>query len=305
MASIGKADTIKSVDTRLISTFVTLARTGSFTSAGTELHLAQSTVTAHVQALERELGVRLFDRLPGGAVLTEAGRRTWELANGVLDAEATLRADVLADGPITGTVVVGATESLCGYLLPRVIASLHRSHPDVDVQLMPVGTAEATNQLRTGRLTLAVMLEPSVTDPDLVVEPLGELDLVFVTARDRRVAGTAWHDLVEHRWFLLEEGCAYSDGVARELRALAGARPLLTRLGSVEATRACVAEGLGLALLPTFAVKTHEDRLARFDGPPIPRQSILLAHHRRRSLGRAAHVVGDELARGAAALTTR
>src|ERR1700710_1342404 len=100
MDSIGNADSIAAVDTRLISTFVTLARTGSFTAAGAELHLAQSTVTAHVQALERELGVRLFDRLPSGAVLTEAGRRTWELANGVLDAEATLRADVLAARPL-------------------------------------------------------------------------------------------------------------------------------------------------------------------------------------------------------------
>jgi DNA-binding transcriptional LysR family regulator len=304
MDSIGDPDSIAYVDTRLISTFVTLARTGSFTAAGAELHLAQSTVTAQVQALERELGVRLFDRLPTGAVLTEAGRRTWELANGVLDAEATLRADVLAVGPITGTVIVGAPESLCGYLLPRVIASLHRSHTGVDVQLMPVGTAEATNQLKTGRLTLAVMLEPSVTDPELVVEPLGELDLAYVTARDRPVAETAWRDLVAHRWFLLEEGCAYSDGVARELQSL-GTRPLVTRLGSVEATRACVAEGLGLTLLPTFAVKEHEDRLARFDGPPVPRQSILLGRHRRRSLGRAAHVVADELARGAAALTQR
>jgi DNA-binding transcriptional LysR family regulator len=307
MDTIRKLDSIERVDTRLISTFVTLARSGSFTAAGAELHLAQSTVTAHVQALERELGVRLFDRLPAGAVLTEAGRRTWELANGVLDAEATLRADALADGPITGTVVVGATESLCAYLLPHVIAALHRNHPKVDVQLMPVGTAEGRSRLRTGRLTLAVMIEPSVNDQDLVVEPLGVLDLSFVSARDHPVARTrtTWHDLVAHRWFLLEEGCTYSDGVAREFHAMTGARPMLTRLGSVEATRACVAEGLGLTLLPTFAVDGHEDRLAYFDGPATPRQSILLAHHRRRSLGRAAHAVADELAKGAAALTSR
>jgi DNA-binding transcriptional LysR family regulator len=68
-------------------------------------------------------------------------------------------------------------------------------------------------------------------------------------------------------------------------------------------TRARVTEDLG-ALLPTFAVDGHlaDGRLARFEGPPTPQQSILVAHHRRRSLDRAAHVVAEELTRGAATL---
>lgn len=301
IVSIGILD---GMDTRLISTFAAVARSGSFTAAGAELHLAQSTVTAQIQSLERELGVRLFDRLPAGAVLTEAGQRTLDRADRLLDAEADLRSD--PDGPLEGAVAIGAPESLCAYLLPGVIASLHRNHPAVDVQLTPVGTQDAVEQLRSGRLSLAVALEPSFADPDLVVEPAGVLELTFVSASDHPLAGSraVRKDLVAHRWFLLEEGCAYSDDVARVLEA--SARPRLTRLGSVEAVRACVAEGLGLTLLPTFAVSTHlaDGRLARFEGPAIRRQSILLARHRRRSLGRAAHAVLDELRQGSAALTT-
>jgi DNA-binding transcriptional LysR family regulator len=210
-----------------------------------------------------------------------------------------------SDGPVEGNVTVGATESLCAYLLPGVIASLHRNHPAVDVQLTPLGTQDAVEQLRTGRLSLAVIPEPSLEDPDLVVERAGALDLTFVTARHHPLADSRAlrEDLVAHRWFLLEEGCTYSDNVG-ELPALA--RPRLTRLGSVEAARACVAEGLGLTLLPTFAVDRHiaDGRLARFEGPPIQQQSILLARHRRRPLGRAAHAVLDELTQGAATLTT-
>lgn len=61
------------MDTRLLTTFTVLARTGGFTAAAAELHLAQSTVTVHIRTLERDLGVRLFDRLPTGALLTDAG----------------------------------------------------------------------------------------------------------------------------------------------------------------------------------------------------------------------------------------
>ncbi|MEH6378580.1 LysR family transcriptional regulator, partial [Streptomyces sp. KLMMK] len=61
------------MDTRLLHTFLTLARTGSFTAAAAELHLAQSTVTVQIRALEKELGTRLFDRLPRGASITATG----------------------------------------------------------------------------------------------------------------------------------------------------------------------------------------------------------------------------------------
>jgi DNA-binding transcriptional LysR family regulator len=73
-----------------------------------------------------------------------------------------------------------------------------------------------------------------------------------------------------------------------------------TRLGSIEAARSCVAAGLGLAVLPSFAV--DERRLARFTAPPIPEPGLLLARHARRSVGRALRVVSEEIARGAAKL---
>src|SRR4051812_39960934 len=75
------------VDTRLLRTFLVLARTGSFTATAAELHVVQSTVTGHVHALERRVGARLFDRLPGGARLTEAGRRVVGPARDLLDVQ--------------------------------------------------------------------------------------------------------------------------------------------------------------------------------------------------------------------------
>jgi DNA-binding transcriptional LysR family regulator len=63
------------MDTGLLKSFMAVARLRSFTLAGQELHLSQSTVTAHIQVLERMLGTRLVDRLSSGAVCTPAGER--------------------------------------------------------------------------------------------------------------------------------------------------------------------------------------------------------------------------------------
>ncbi|MFD8911694.1 LysR family transcriptional regulator [Streptomyces sp. NPDC059575] len=279
------------MDTRLLHTFVTLARTSSFTAAATELHLAQSTVTVHIRTLERDLGTRLFDRLPTGALLTDSGRRLLERAEDVLDAVARLRADGEDTG---GQVVVGIPESLCAARLPAVIAALRTSHPEVDVQLHPAGTKGCVEGLRAGRLDLALLLEEEADFPDVTSERLAVEPLVLVCGPGHPLAARAdeaattgevtWTELADESYFLLEQGCSYSDELERLLLAVPGARPRLTRFGSMDAARSCVAAGLGLTLLPvtTVAEQLRDGRLVQVRGPRFADVPVRLARHRRR-----------------------
>ncbi|MER6139783.1 LysR family transcriptional regulator [Streptomyces sparsogenes] len=295
------------MDTRLLRTFVALARTGSFTAAAAELHLAQSTVTVQIRSLERELDTRLFDRLPGGTTPTRSGRRLLEEAERMLDAEARLRAVAAAesgegaDGAVEGQVALGAGESLCSSHVPRVIASLRVTHPGVDVHLHATGTDAAVEGLSSGRLDLALLLEPEVEAADLVARPIAHEPLVYVAAPGHRLAGRAagWPELAEESFFVHEEGCSYSDRLVSALRALPDARPRLTRFGSIEAARACVAAGLGLTLLPRATVERQlrDGLLAVVDGPAMPPVPVQLTRHRKRWTSPAARLVAEELTR--------
>lgn len=287
------------MDTRLLHTFTTLARTGSFTAAAAELHLAQSTVTVHIRSLERELGTRLFDRLPTGALLTESGRRLLERAEDVLDAVARLKAD--GDGALGGRVVVGAPESLCSSRLPGVIAALRATHPEVDIGLYAAGTAGCVEGLRSGRLDLALLLEEEADYPDVTSERVAREPLALVCGPGHPLAGREraadWAELAAEDFFLLEQGCSYSDELERRLLAVPGARPRMTRFGSVDAARSCVCAGLGLALLPLTTVQEHLDqgRLARVNGPRIADVPVRLARHRRRWTAPAAQTFAQAL----------
>lgn len=291
------------VDTRLLHTFAVLARTGSFTAAAAELHLAQSTVTVHIRALERELGVRLFDRLPTGALLTGTGRRLLERAEDVLDAVARLRADGDGDGAAGGRVVVGTPESLCTTRLPGVVAALRTSHPEVDIQLYAGGTERCVEGLRSGRLDLALLLEEEADFPDVTTELIAREPLALVCAPGHPLAARAgaptWAELSGEDVFLLEQGCSYSDELERRLLAVPGARPRLTRFGSVDAARSCVAAGLGVTLLPLTTVRDHlrDGRLLRLDGPRFADAPVRLARHRRRWTSPAAGTFVRELVR--------
>ncbi|MEU5839627.1 LysR family transcriptional regulator [Streptomyces diacarni] len=292
------------METRLLETFGALARTGSFTGAATELRLAQSTVTAQIKALEKELGTRLFDRLPRGALLTEAGRRLLTLAEEVREAEVRLLAAAHEDGPVAGTVVVGAAETLCAAHLPAVISTLRSRHPDVDVHLQPCATAGAVTGLRAGHLDCALLLEEQADFPDVTAERVADQPLVLLCAPEHPLAGlrepATWQELVQESFFLHEQGCSYSDWLAQRLRTVAGTRrPRITRFGSIEAARSCVAAGLGLTVLPRANVtrSLHEGRLAVVHGPALPDISVHLARHRRRHPSRAARAVAAQVVR--------
>lgn len=291
------------METRLLQTFATLARTGSFTSAATELRLAQSTVTVQIKALEKALGTRLFDRVARGALLTEDGRRLLGTAEEVLEAESRLFAAAAEDGPVTGTVVVGAGETLCSAHLPLIVAALRELHPEVEVQLEPRGTSAALTGLRSGQLDLALLLEERVDHADIAAERIAAQPLDLLCAPGHRLADrtrpATWEELAKEDFFLHEQGCSYSDWLAGQLQAVPGAHPRMTRFGSIEAARSCVTAGLGLTVLPhaNASRALEEGRLTLVAGPPLPDVPIHLAHHRRRHPTRAAQAVVQAVVR--------
>lgn len=302
------------MDTRLLRTFATVARTANLTTAAERLHLVQSTVTAQVQALEKELGLRLFDRLPRGVVLTGAGREVLTQAETVLEAESRLRAVAAsaggAGGRVTGRVVLSAGETLVSARLPGVIAALRRSHPGIEVDLRTMGTATAVAALRTGELDLALLLEDEAAFRDIECTPLAREPLVLVCSPDHPIARRTtdapadppfdWADLAREDYFLHEQGCSYSDRfIERLLAAAGGAPPRITRFGSLEAARSCVAAGLGLSLLAraNVADALATGRLTQVSGPHFPDVPVQLARHRRRWLSPAAAALTAELPR--------
>src|SRR3990170_440841 len=110
---------------RQLAAFREVARQSSFSRAAQRLGYVQSTVSAAVQSLERELGVPLFDRLGRTTVLTSAGLALLPYADQLLDLSATAaRAafDAMAtDRELGGSITVSAPESLLTYRLPTVL----------------------------------------------------------------------------------------------------------------------------------------------------------------------------------------
>src|ERR1700683_3290706 len=108
------------MDLRQLTTYRVLARTLNFHQAAEQVHSVQSTVTAQIQALENDLGVRLFDRLGRRVVLTDAGTRLVAYAERLLNLADEARLAVSRREEQVGTLTISATETLCTYRFSRV-----------------------------------------------------------------------------------------------------------------------------------------------------------------------------------------
>src|ERR1700755_3417814 len=93
------------LDLRQVRTFVEVAHTRSFTRAASQLHYAQSSVTAQVQALESDLGLPLFNRLGRQVELTDAGRQFLTHAEKLICTAEQARLSVQKDDRIVGPLV--------------------------------------------------------------------------------------------------------------------------------------------------------------------------------------------------------
>ncbi|MCO5971141.1 LysR family transcriptional regulator [Actinoallomurus soli] len=275
------------MDTRLLRSFLAVVRAGGITAAAAELGFVQSTVTTHVQALERLTGTPLLDRHPGGVSPTHAGALLAERAQQILDLEDRMLAELTADAARpAGPVRLCAPESVCAYHLAPLLSVFRERLPEVRLSLFPADTRTALAAIAERRADLALLLEPSVDTPQADLVDLGRVELSLVAPascglpRDRPITPA---ELAAAGVLLLEEGCAYSDDLAA-LMAAAGTPVAQPRFGGVETVKRCVAAGLGLALLPTVTVAEElaDGRLVRLTPPRLADQRLWLLRPRSR-----------------------
>jgi DNA-binding transcriptional LysR family regulator len=260
------------VELRQLETFVAVARELSFSRAAAGLGYVQSSVSSQVAALERELGVPLFDRLGRRIALTEAGRVMLDYSERLLDL-AREAGEVVADavagsGEITGSLSVSAPETLLTYRLPELLTVFHEIYPKVRVSLKPTAVGRLVGSTRRaleeGRVDVAFVLdEPSVSVEGLSAELLMEEDVSVVAPPAHALASSTIMDPsnLSGETVLLPEapqsGCVYRGRFERQLSE-GGVVPRETlEFQSIEAIKRCVSAGMGVTVVPTVTVEAE------------------------------------------------
>jgi DNA-binding transcriptional LysR family regulator len=175
------------VELRHLEHFLAVAEEGNFTRAAARLHLVQSALSVSIRSLEREFGVRLFDRDTHRVELTDSGRALLPEARRTLAAADAARDAVAAvQGGLRGTIRIGIMHSLSLIDLAGLLTAFHRAWPEV--RLIPraaqEGSLELANEVLAGRLDLAFAALPDGYPTGLAVRTLASERLLLACPPD-------------------------------------------------------------------------------------------------------------------------
>jgi len=282
--------------------FIAVAEQQHMTRAASGLNLTQSATSAAIAALEARHGVKLFDRVGRGIVLTQAGRDFLGEARAVL-ARARAAAQALDDiaGLKRGSLSVAASQTVGNYWLPQRLLHFRQRYPGITLQLTIANTEQVAASVREGRTDLG-LVEGEVDDPLLNATPIGGDDLVIVVGR-----GHPWctlprlttAKLTTTGWVLRERGSGtramFEAALQRSGLALSDLDVRL-ELPSNEAVRAavessnCATAISALVAAPSLAAGTLHCQ--RFD---LPHRAFHLLRHKEHSHSQAENALLAEL----------
>lgn len=272
------------MELRNLKTFLVVADCRGFTRAGEQLGYTQSTVTNHVRALEEAVGNRLFDRLGKTVVLTDAGQHLASYAKEILKLYQEAVDSSRLNMEPSGTVLIGANESLMVYRLPTILYEFKRMYPSVHLILQPSESQELHNELKSGKFDLALFTNPEKLGSDIVTNDLVKETLVMIAPPGHRLCDKAiiTPDDLEGEVLLLTESGSYRDLLERWIKE-EGVGCSRIAFWNIEAIKQSVKCGLGLSYLPLMTVRDELERGSLIELPWVHSEEFVttqLAYHK-------------------------
>jgi DNA-binding transcriptional LysR family regulator len=264
-----------SVSLRQLEYFVTVVDEGSFTTAAARLHVSQPGLSHQIQALERQLGGPLLERLPRGVRLTPAGRTALPHARAsIAHAERAAAAAQRASGIDVGELHVGTLFSISVGVLPPALATWRRRYPDVQVRLVEFRhTNDLIAAMGAGQADVAV--GPTPLGWDGPVREIGAEEFVVAAARGTRLPGTgetvSLAGLADHDWVHFTPPSGLADVLDAACTAAGFTPRAAVRTEQAPSALNLAAAGLGVTLLPGNVVPAAFSGVIRRPDPPVRR----------------------------------
>ena len=248
-----------------IRTAFQVARLGTVSGAAEVLGVHHATVIRHIDALEKRLGAKLFQRHARGYTPTEAGRDLLSVAQTTEDQFAQLASRIKGQGEVvSGELLVTAITGIADLISP-VFAGFEAAHPHVLIRFL---TDMRVFRLDYGEAHVAIRAGSQPQEPDYVVQPLTRLRTALYASRtyvEAHGTPSGIEDLARHR-LICHDNPESRAPFYRWLRAHVPDEAITFRITESEAAYEAVRAGLGIGFLP-FRIGTTDPGLVEVMPP--------------------------------------
>ncbi len=245
-----------------LKTFLTVARTHSFSMASKELKTSQGTVSHHIAALEQYFDAELFKRTQNGVDLTEAGATLKQTAEKILQEAQEAKAKIsAAKQNLSGTISIAASTIPEEHIIPSLIAEFQKRWPAVKFKIKTEDSLTSLSSLQAGNVDFAAVGTIQGFEETFDFLQVGQEDLVLIVPCN--------HPLAKEETIKLREVTKFpfvsreeTSGTRKEIeRLLENSKIPLSQLrvalelGSTESVMTAISEGRGISITSSIAAK--------------------------------------------------
>lgn len=248
------------VTLKQLEVFVAIAETHSFSKGAEKTCITQSTASQHIQCLEEELGIRLFDRGRGGALLTEAGKLFFGRADKILTECAESRSAIRKFLGMENVVLrIGASNIPGTWLIPAVLGQFLKQYPKVRLEVLQGDSHSVLKQLIAEEIELGFM-GGRFEDERIEFEPMGRDTIVCAVSTEvfsGHKPNLSQEELSKLPLVVREDGSGTQKAVYEALAKTwinKESLNIVAVLGSSEAIRRAVLNGTGYAFVSSMSI---------------------------------------------------
>jgi DNA-binding transcriptional LysR family regulator len=258
ITSINNFDGDDFMDFKQLNAFLTISKLQSFTKAADALGYAQSSITTQIKLLENELEVKLFERIGKNVTLTHEGKKLLPYAKQMLKLSSDIKNTVFSKETPSGTLTIGAAESLCVLRLPEILREYKKLYPEVEVSLKFGSCSDFRYFLTDNIIDVAFSLGIKIDSDEFVSEieiPEPMLLLAYPGHPLINKKSVLPKDIEGEPLILTEMGCSYRAALENILSSCNIKPNVGLETGSVQAIKQFTMSRLGITLLPKVAVE--------------------------------------------------
>ncbi len=275
-----------------IRIFWSVAQAQSYTKASKLLGLAQPSLSQQITKLEEEQGAKLFNRGHSKVTLTNAGEFLYAKAEVIMASVEEAQSGLQEFSKKTrGVISVGILGSVARNILPRAMIDLHKTNPNIDIDVIEVAPAEAIDLLYARQLSLAILAADSVaglnasfdqsniyTDSYVLATPKSlRLDNIELDKNLKKILNSA---------IIFEYGSQQKKKIDVWLDKYIPSRRVIAHTRSYEVALSIVEAGLGITIIPSLAAsigskKSYEVNLYETELPARRLKSFIPTQNKR------------------------
>ena len=270
-----------------LEVFLAVAESGSFSKGADATFITQSTVSQHISALEKELGIRLLDRTAKGALLTAAGEIFLIHARRVINEMRGIRMAISRFKGLEDVALTAGASNIPGnYMIPKVLPVLQQRFPGLALTILLGDSRDIVRKIETEEVELGIV-GSRLADDALAFTPLGQDRIMLVVGRNHPWFSRTNADLDELRqqsFIFRERGSGTGKSVSEALIAVGidpGGLNVKVNLGSNEGIKQAVAGGAGISFVSELSIRRElahgELREITIPGLKIARQFYLVS----------------------------